>query len=258
MTYINLLLIFAQEKDLYSILDGNDGVIMMEMCQSVNCADCNNKLSLFRFLTEDQLKRLNDSRFEIKFSEGETIIKQGSPLTHIACLTKGLVKLHKESPSGDSFILGLLKPVSLIGGPGFLVDYRHHHSATALQDSAACFIKAEAFKKVLEENGQFALALVAHLNKVIIRQYHIITNLAHKHMHGKLAEALLYLSDEVFESLDFRSFLSRQDLAELTGMTKESVIRVLKDWKEEGVLECKSDSFEIFNRETLVKISKNG
>ena len=228
------------------------------MCQSINCADCNKKLSLFRFLTEDQLKRLNESRFEIKFSEGETVIKQGSPLTHIACLTKGLVKVHKESHGGDNFIISLQKPFSLIGGPGFLVDYRHHYSATALQDSAACFIKAEAFKRVLEENGQFALALVAHLNKIIIRQYHIISNLAHKHMHGKLAEVLLYLSDDVFESTEFRSYLSRQDLAELTGMTKESVIRVLKDWKEGGVLDCKSDSFEIFNKETLAKIAKNG
>jgi len=47
-------------------------------------------------------------------------------------------------------------------------------------------------------------------------------------------------------------------MAELTGMTKESVIRVLKEWKEEGVVDCKSDYFEILNKDSLVKIARVG
>lgn len=231
---------------------------MVESCKSLNCGDCNSRLSLFRSLTKVQLETLNDARYEVVFSAGETIFKQGGPLTHIATLNNGLAKVHMENQSGQNYILRIVKPVSLIGGPGFLVDGRHHNTVTALTESSACFIKVESFKKAMEENSRFGMDMVAYLNRVIIKHYQRIGNLAHKHMQGKLAEVLINLSDEVFNANEFKSHLSRQDLAELTGMTKESVIRVLKEWKEESIVDCKSDYFEILNKESLIKIGRNG
>ncbi len=231
---------------------------MTEFCKSTSCNDCNKRLSLFRSLTKEQLDTMNEARFEVHYAPGETIFKQGGPLTHIATLNQGLAKIHMESQGGHNHILSVVKPVCVIGGPGFLVDNRHHSTVTALTDASACFIRIDSFKKVLEENSRFALDMISYLNKVVIRHYHRIGNLAHKHMQGKLAEALIYLSEDVFESNNFKSHLSRQDMAELTGMTKESVIRVLKEWKEEGVVDCKSDYFEILNKESLVKIARVG
>ncbi|MBU3926985.1 MAG: Crp/Fnr family transcriptional regulator [Bacteroidetes bacterium] len=231
---------------------------MTETCQSTNCADCNRKLSLFQSLTDGQLDKINESRFEIRFGAGETLLKQGGPLTHIVCLTKGLVKIHIENHGGSCFIMSVVKPMTLIIGPGFLRDNRHHYTVTALTESSACFIQVESFKKVLEENSQFALDMIAFINKKIIRHYQNIGNLAHKHMQGKLAETLIYLSEDVFQSQEFKSNLSRQDLAELTGLTKESVIRVLKEWKEEGIVDSNSDYFKILNKDSLFKIGRNG
>jgi CRP/FNR family transcriptional regulator len=231
---------------------------MLDLCKSLNCGDCNKLLSLFRSLNETQLAAMNEARYEANFTTGETIFKQGGPLTHIATLNKGLVKVHMENESGQNYILKIVKPVSIIGGPGFLVDGRHHFTVTALTESSACFIKVESFKKTLEENNRFCIDVIAYLNRTILNHYQRIGNLAHKHMQGKLAEVLINLSEEIFQSNAFKSHLSRQDLAELTGMTKESVIRVLKEWKEEKIVECKSDYFEILNKESLIKIGRNG
>lgn len=231
---------------------------MTDMCPSPSCAECNKKLTLFRSLTSEQLAILNESRYEVKFNAGETLFKQGGPLTHIATLNSGLAKIHIETQIGYSHIVGIVKSVSIIGGPGFLVDNRHHYTVTALKDSSACFIQAEAYKKVLEANSKFALDMISYLNRKILKHYLHIGNLAHKHMQGKLAEVLLYLSEDIFGANEFKSHLSRQDLAELTGLTKESVIRVLKEWKEEGIVDCKSDYFEILNKESLINIGKNG
>jgi CRP/FNR family transcriptional regulator len=231
---------------------------MTETCISNNCAECNKRLDLFRSLTDAQLEKLNESRFEVKFGAGETLLKQGGPLTHIACLTSGLVKIHIENQGGNNFIMSVVRPMTLIIGPGFLRDNRHHYTVTALAESTACFIPVEPFKKVLEVNSEFALDMISFLNKKIIRHYQNIGNLAHKHMQGKLAEALIYLADDVFKAEKFKSHLSRQDLAELTGMTKESVIRVLKEWKEEGIVDSRSDYFEILKKESLLRIGRNG
>jgi CRP/FNR family transcriptional regulator len=85
-----------------------------------------------------------------------------------------------------------------------------------------------------------------------------INLLAHKHMHGKLADTFLYLADEVYNNDTFETPLSRQDLADMSAMTKESAIRVMKEFKDEGIMNYNTTHFEILNKESLKKISQTG
>ena len=77
-------------------------------------------------------------------------------------------------------------------------------------------------------------------------------------MNGRLAENIIYLADEIYNSDKFVTTLSRQEIADMSSMTKESVIRALKGFKDEGVLSCENDTFEILQKEALLKISKFG
>ena len=125
------------------------------MAQFQKTADCNNcglKLNLFCYLTDDQLAKVNEDRQEVVFKAGETIFKSGGPLTHIICLTSGKVKVYLEDQIGKKILMGIVKPVQMIGGPGFLVDDRHYLTVTAMEDTVACYIKAEDYREVMRNN----------------------------------------------------------------------------------------------------------
>jgi len=232
---------------------------MDKFTKSSNCFDCSLKLNLFCYMTDEQLENVNDNRQEVHFKAGETIFKSGGPLTHIICIIKGMVKVYLEDENHDKrILLSIVKPVQLLGGPGFLVDDRHYITVTALEDTNACFVRVEDFKEVMRINPEFSIELVKYLNERIIHHYEKILNLTHKQTHGKIADTLLYLADAIYNSDKFETPLSRQDFADMSAMTKESAIRVLKEFVEDGIIACDIHNFEILNKKMLKKISKTG
>jgi CRP/FNR family transcriptional regulator len=209
-------------------------------------------------LKEDELDLLNKDRFEVHFHKGETIFKQGGPLTHIACLTSGMAKVYIEGENGKNIILKIVRPGELVGGPGFQVDNRHHFTVCAISDAKACFIDIQAFESAVRINSKFALEFVKHINQATIYLYNKLQNLTQKHMHGRIADVLLYLANRVYINAKFKTTLSRQDLADMSGMTKESSIRILKELKDDKVIDFEGNNFHILNPSQLEAISKTG
>jgi len=82
--------------------------------------------------------------------------------------------------------------------------------------------------------------------------------LTQKQMPGRVAGSLLYLAEEIYNTNDMMLDISRQDLAELSGMTKESAIRILKEFKDAGYISLDAQHFTIHDSENLEKISQNG
>lgn len=77
-------------------------------------------------------------------------------------------------------------------------------------------------------------------------------------MPGRVAGSLLYLTDTVYNNYDINLGLSRQDIADLSGLTKKSSIRILKDFKDTGYISLEGQHLVIKDRESLKTISSNG
>lgn len=226
--------------------------------KGVHCGSCNLKMNLFCYLSDKQLDIINNDRYEVHFHKGEVIFKQGGPLTHIACLTSGLAKIYIEGHDKKNMILKVLKPTELVGGPGFPVDYRHHFSVSALSESSACLIDIRAFEEMIKTNSEFSFAFIKYLNETTIALHGKLMNLTHKQMHGRIADTILYLSKEIYKSSTFDTPLTRQDLADMSAMTKESAIRILKELKDDNIIDFNSSGFNILNEPSLIQISITG
>ena len=83
-------------------------------------------------------------------------------------------------------------------------------------------------------------------------------NLGLRQLHGKLANTLLYLNREKFRSADIFSHITRKDLAELSGIATESVVRILSEFNSESIIELKGKRIEIRDLERLQVISQKG
>jgi CRP/FNR family transcriptional regulator, polysaccharide utilization system transcription regulator len=230
---------------------------MARFTQNSNCVDCNCKSSVFKKLTIPELELMNENRFEVTFKAGEIMFKQGTPSPHFLCITKGMAKIYIEG-LGKNLILGLVKPVEYIFGPGIYVDNRHHYSAAAVEDSAACLVDVNTYKQLVRKNPDFAEEFIKRFSQQAIINFDQFITLTQKQMHGRIADALIYLSEKVYCRNPFELTISRQDLADLSGMSKESAIRILKEFKDEGVLASEGNFIHILNGSQLKHISETG
>lgn len=226
----------------------------------LRCLDCNHcfkKSEIFQLLTEQELEKLNSSRMEAHYKAGEIIYKQGTPLTHLVIIHTGFGKIYIEGGKGRDLILNYTKPLDITGGIGVFIDKRHHSSLMAVTDCEACFIEVEEFKEVLRTNSAFMESYLRKYSLKVQHTYHQFAVLTQKNMEGRMAEAIIYLQDQVFNNGSIDN-IPKQDLAELTAMTKESAIRVLKEFKDDGLIEVNSKSLKVKDKKALQLIARHG
>jgi len=221
------------------------------------CVDCNCKASIFKNLSLPELELINKNRVQVNYKAGEIIFKQGTPSPHFVCVTSGLAKLYIEG-YGKNLILALVKPVDYIFGPGIYVDNRHYYSASAVDNSTACLVDVNIFKKLIRENPDFADEFIRRVSLQPIFNFEQVISLTQKQMHGRIADVLFYLSDKIYCANPFEMTISRQDLADLSGMSKESAIRILKEFKAERILTVDGSSIHITNPKQMRQISETG
>ena len=223
-----------------------------------SCLLCNNKSECFRQLSDSQLDFANSNRAEISYRKGEMIAKQGNFYTHILYLQSGMVKVYKELPDGSNLILSIFGVGSLIGLPFLFKNQILDYSVAALDDTTICAIDRHAFEKLIHENGEFAAEVVNQLNQCTLYNYDRLVSLTHKQINGRLADTLLYLSRVVYKANPFNLTLSRKDLAEYTGVSVMSVIRAIKEFKNDGIIDISGNRVEILNFSQLERISRTG
>ena len=118
----------------------------------------------------------------------------------------------------------------------------------------ACFIELEAFLGVLETNKEFHDLYLEEYSRHVQHTFHQFEVLTQKNMVGRMAEAIIYLKDGVFNNGSIKH-IPKQDLAELTAMTKESAIRVLKEFKDEGLIDITGKTIKIRDKKALQQIA---
>jgi CRP/FNR family transcriptional regulator len=193
----------------------------------------------------------------VAFKAGEIMFKQGTPSSHFVCLTSGLAKVYIEG-YGKNLILSLVRPVDYIFGPGVYIDNKHYYSVSAVEDSSACLVDTSIFKKLIRSNPDFAEDFIKRISYQTLFNFEQVISLTQKQMPGRIADALFYLSEKIYGTNPFKMSISRQDLADLSGMSKESAIRILKEFKEEGLLNVEGNMFELLNIKQLKQISETG
>jgi len=221
----------------------------------LDCATCTNRSPLFDPLSKNELALMNKDRYSIKFNKGEIIFKQGTIGTKVISLVDGLAKIYLECYNNKNLLLSIVKPKVLIGGPGIHTDNRNHYSVSALTNTTVCFIDTNNFNEVLRNNNKFSELVIKHLSLRTIINFDKIVSLTQKQMHGRMADALLYLSENIFERKSFDMVISRQDLADLSAMSKDSAIRILKEFKYEHIISVERNEIKISDINKLKNIS---
>lgn len=222
------------------------------------CANFVHQTTCFDQLTEDEKELVEKNQVSVVYKKGETICKQGSFASHIMFLEEGLVKIYLEG-NPRNLILTITPSNHLVGLPSIYEGNNTFlYSVSTYIDSTVKLIDVNIFKQLIRSNANFASKIINVLNENTAQAYGRFFCLTRKQLHGRLADILLCLSDRIFKSPSFNLPLSRNDLGELTSMSTESVIRIMKEFKDDKLIKVTGKTIEILDYDRILKISEVG
>lgn len=223
-----------------------------------DCTQCRKRVDEFKVLREEDFRLIEENRFEILYHAGETIFKQGTSFTHIICILEGLVKVYLESGDKKNFIFSVLGPGDMVINPGMFTVDMQQFTVVAVEDTVACHIEKQVMEEIIRTNNLFAIEMLKRANMRNKAYFRKFLTLTRKQMPGRVAEVILYLYKNVYKTNPYILTLTRQEMADMAAITKESTIRVLKDFKDAGLISLNGNDLRILNEKALMNISANG
>jgi CRP/FNR family transcriptional regulator len=209
-------------------------------------------------LTEEELQFLGNHSSRVNFKRGEIICKQGVMVSSVLYVEKGLVKVYIDDGK-KSLVLKIIPDNNLIGLASVTEEFNtHQYSAKAYIDTDIIQIDVKAFRELLKRNPDFAKEIIDVLSTNSVQIYGRFFCITHKQSYGRLADILLCLAERIFKKSQFELPLSRADLAELTGMSSETVIRTLKKFQTEGLIKMRGKHIDVLDYARLQQISEKG
>lgn len=212
----------------------------------------------FEKLTAEEKKYLDENSVWINYNRGETISKQGSFVSHVIFMEKGLAKVFLDNGT-NSLVLRIIPDNNFIGLAAVSEEQSTFpYSAAAYVDSKIRQIDINAFRKLIRDNSAFAREIINIISSNSVQIYGRFFCLTYKQAFGRLADILICLADRIYLSRSFDLPLTRKELGELAGMSPETVIRMLKEFNEEGLIKMTGKSFEVLDYPRLKQISETG
>ncbi len=223
-----------------------------------SCRDCKVKSCAAAVLHAAEIDLVNENSRETSFKKGDIILHEGSMTSHIIYLKSGLVKEYQKGPGDKEQILQIIKKYTYLGLPSLFGDRVNHYSYGALEDITVCYIDLNIFNQLIRQNGNFAFEILVSVSRDSLNNFHRFMSQSQKKTYGRVADALIYFSRIIYENDVFEIPFSRQELADLIGISRESATRVLSKFNDDGILRLSGRTIEIVNPELLGQISKNG
>ncbi|MBE9489698.1 MAG: Crp/Fnr family transcriptional regulator [Bacteroidetes bacterium] len=207
-------------------------------------------------LSQEELVRISACKTSKIVKKGEVIFEEGEMLNGVYCVRDGICKLSKLSANGKDQIIKLVVKGELLGQRSLISEESSNLQATALNDMELCFIPKSEIIDDLRKNVSFSFDVLKNMSHDLKEADDIIVNMAQKSVRQRLAEALISINSSFGTNPDgtLSVLLSREDYASIVGTATESAIRVLSQFKKEGLISTIGKQIKIENLEGLKRI----
>jgi CRP-like cAMP-binding protein len=227
-----------------------------QVLNEIKCHDCPDKSCATAILDGNELNKIFHNRYVNEVRKGTNILNEGSPTSHIIYLRSGLVKEYILRPDKHEQILQIIQPHSYLGLTSLFGDKINHYSYAALTELKLCYIDIDVFTELVKTNGDFAFEILTSVGRENLNNFHRFIDQSHKKIYGRIADVLIYFSKVIFSSKRFQIPLTRQEIAEMVGTSRESTGRVLAKFVGERIIWISGRNIVINDMVKLEKISR--
>lgn len=225
---------------------------------------CDNKVCPFHELHQSQLKEaksdlgclITDAVKQVRFIRGDVLFTQGQPSSSVYSLGSGIVKISKTTADGREQIVGMSSPGKLLVGLQSINDEIYEYTAVAETDVNACKIRQRALLQAVQDRGDVALRLIASINAQLAHSRSLMEVMGRKCAAAKIASFIQLITPAANNghariTLPF----SRSEIADLLGLSEETVCRQMAKLKRRGVLYAPRGKIEVLDWQRLEAVA---
>ncbi|HKK41872.1 MAG TPA: Crp/Fnr family transcriptional regulator [Bacteroidales bacterium] len=221
------------------------------------CRLCSIKSKATLTLSDEEIEKLSCNCALVNFRKGDSVFKQGTFSTNVAYLRKGLAKIHIAGPHHEQ-IVRIVKAPTYLALPTTFGDKINQYSVTVIEKAEVCYIDINVFRFLLARNPDFSYEIMIDLCRNELEVFNRCANRTQKQIRGKIADVLLEMSDQIYNSRIFTLPLTQEEIGNLVDSSRESVSRIFAEFEKDALIKIGGKKVEILNRSSLQLISANG
>ena len=216
-------------------------------------------VAAFRALAGEDRARLAEIASVRAYDKGDTLFAEGDASDFLYTILSGRVKVIKAIPSGKEVILEIFGAGDPVGAVVAYEGRPYPASAIAIEKTSCLLLRRAPFFGLLERHPSLVRGFLLGLTQRIVELTRRIPEVAGGRVETRFAHLFLKLADKMgrrtAEGIAIPMALSRQDLADLTGTTIETCIRLMSRWGKEGLVRTEKDGFLLLHRGELEKLA---
>lgn len=204
------------------------------------------------------IKRVKENNIVVTCKPCELVFKQNSPFQHVYYIDAGLVKIHKETKNHRETIITVIGPGDFLGIATLWDNKINSFNAVAIEETKLYLMEETEFKSLITSNIEHIDLIMRMISTQSLDIINRLITINQKQLPGRIADLILYFHRLYGEKITFKFPLTRKELAQLAGTTKESLIRTLTEFKNDRIIELNDREVKINSMEIVKTLSRLG
>ena len=214
---------------------------------------------IFQTLSDEDRARIAQVAQVVTYAKGDLLFSEGDPAQSFYVVCSGRAKVFKMTPSGKDVILEIFGAGHPLGAVAVYEGRPFPASAMALEDTTCVLIPRHAFFALLVEHPLLVRGLLLGLTRRLMELTNRIADLTGGRVEPRVARLFMKMVDETGRPERGGTFvptpLTRQEIADMTGTTIETCIRIMSRWGKDDIVRTEKDGFLIMDPRALEGIS---
>lgn len=211
--------------------------------------------TFFSDLQEEDLESIANITIERNYKKNMLVFMEGEPGEAFYYIKSGKVKIFRTYEDGKEHIINIFSEGEVFGEATLFSNIPYPASASIYEDSVIGIIKNSELEELVRKNTDLALKIIKVLAKKLVLSQHKIKDLAFNDVFARTASQILKLASDYGQKVDKGIIididLSRQELADMVGTTRETVSRAISKFKKEKSVTEEKDKLILLNPEKL-------
>ncbi len=233
---------------------------MKKIVKNTNCENCTSKdKGIFCNLDHAALEDVSHNKVMNSYKKGQNIFFEGNPPFGLYCISSGKIKVTKTGSDGKESIVRIAGPGDVLGHRSLFSKENYSATATVLEDASICFLDKNYIYSALKKDPSISINLLQKLSKDMGSAEARNASMSQKSARERLAELFLSFKKNygIEESgrtrIDIK--LSRDEIASIIGTAHETIIRLISEFKEEGILSQEGKVIFIIDEAKLIEFA---